>query len=150
MKNMVLIVLACVIVVCAIGIGALFWKKHNENVRRHHLEKVFKEKYGVKAPDYADLRLSDQKIAPFDYQLNLKYEKEHNGEYAFAPSLVRMGRFILEFSDPYQAIQYVRHLYDEGIPLVKKGEREASLPSLEALKAQLPQNVYDSLLENSQ
>ncbi|WP_305151338.1 hypothetical protein [uncultured Dubosiella sp.] len=144
MKNTIVIVLEVLIVVCVAAIGFVFWKKHQKNSRQQQKEKMFKEKFGVEPPRSGQLTLEDQKVFPSYYQLSLKYKKE-NDQYVWEPSRIRMGRFLLLLPDPYQAIEYIQYLYNEGVPLVQKGEKEPSLPTLEDLKAALPAKAFLAL-----
>ena len=148
MTNIILLVLGGVIVVCCLGLGILFWKKRREDLRQQEKEKIFQEKYGVEPPEFGTLTWIDQKVYPFSYDLNLRYEEKESGLYIWKPSVLRIGRFLLTFSNPYRAIEYIQYLHNEGVPLVKKGEQTYSVPTLEELKNVLPDKVFSSFHKN--
>ncbi len=87
MKNIILLVLGGVIVVCCLGLGILFWKKRREDLRQQEKEKIFQEKYGVEPPEFGTLTWIDQKVYPFSYDLNLRYEEKESGLYIWKPSV---------------------------------------------------------------
>lgn len=121
-----------VIVVLALLIVYVINKKVKERTHQKQKRQLFREKFGVDAPQDVKLSIEKEKTFTNWYDLGTTYKKNKD-EMEWKPSFIKMGRFLIEFCDPYQAVRYIRYLYDEGVPLVKKGESSPSLPTLENL-----------------
>ena len=127
---MVIGILIGVIVALGSLIAYIIKKKVQERAHQKQKRQLFREKFGVEAPENAELSIEKEKTFTNWYELGTTYKK-NSDEVEWEPSFIKMGRFLIEFYDPYQAVRYIRYLYNEGVPLVKKGESSPSLPTLE-------------------